>query len=296
MAKTYLNFDGHGCIDPKDLQQNSQGSEEADMATDTGPTVPHDESDIGQNDDVDMSTLTIDRTIQTTTVQNTEADAVSEPADMGSISEEGSQAVTNSNGKRPAEDTTGGERPPPAKRGGTTTGTRGPKIAPGRRTNANANGTHKTTGKGNMLHAEPGDIAADFARLLVTDVESLQPDSSGISECDTLDTTVLGKVCIMALYLFVASLCLQFCSSCCDQGQDLVACAADGCPIVVCTGEADGTACLKRSEYQGDTWFCPGHNIPFVMKVFSANLMSNVFCILLTPPSSMISCQKILVS
>jgi len=164
------------------------------------------------------------------------------------------------------------------------------------RANANANGTHEPTGKGNMLHAEPGDIAADFARLLVTDVESLQPDSSGISECDTLDTTVLGKVCIMALYLFVASLCLQFCSSCCDQGQDLVACAADGCPIVVCTGEADGTACLKLSEYQGDTWFCPGHNIPFVMKVFSANLMSNVFCILLTPPSSMISCQKILVS
>jgi hypothetical protein len=59
---------------------------------------------------------------------------------------------------------------------------------------------------------------------------------------------------------------IQFCSSCSDVG-DHVPCAVDGCPVYMCVGEVEGTSCLRTSEYEGDSWYCPGHNVPSKIKV-----------------------------
>ena len=109
--------------------------------------------------------------------QQAEADMARDADGMDTGVDTGPPVSANVNGKRPAQSRSG-KQPPPAKR---RSGRRRRNHPP-------------WSGKANVLFAKPGDIAADFARLLAMEVDPPEPDLSGISECDSEDTIVRGKV------------------------------------------------------------------------------------------------------
>ena len=166
----YMNFSPKGYVNPRDIEGAREDADERDML----PTIQDDESQVDRQD-VDMELGTVDDTPLAGPSQQTEAEEAKADDVDGNIGlDRGSPVSVNSNGKRPLAQSHTGKRPPPAQRP------------------AEPEPVHL---KSNVLFAEPGDIAADFAMLLAMDVDSPEPDQiSGISESDSEETIVRGKV------------------------------------------------------------------------------------------------------
>jgi hypothetical protein len=233
--------------------------------------IQHNESQVDRQD-VDMAPVIIDDTPHAALLQQTEADLARGADGMGAGLDSGPPVSANSNGKRPLAESRSGKQPPPAQRRPRKTGSRGRrKTKAPRQSKIDNDDDDAKSDKSNVLLAKPGDIAADFAKVLAMEVDPPEPDLPGISVCNSRDTIVRGKVWSINLsfiyHSFIPLNTFQFCSSCGDQRQNRVVCATNGCPIVVCMGKTEGTACIGKVERKGDTWVCPAHNIPCVIKV-----------------------------